>query len=173
VAWSVLVGRGLIQGNAQVNLNARPGDSNLLDQEAHEPLTLLEVEGIDTSSNTPGEGFDFAQQPVVNRELLVLRQQCLALLLELSMTTDHLLLPDLEFGELNGLHLIEVHEPSSLRFGALQPTVQAFELSPQQLIIGLLRAGAECRLALHQDLRPQQRLAKLIPHQRVKRLSPS
>jgi hypothetical protein len=36
-----------------------------------------------------------------------------------------------------------------------------------------LRAGAECRLALHQDLRPQQRLAKLIPHQRVKRLSPS
>ena len=173
MAWNVLVGRGLIQGNAQVNLDARPGDSNLLDQEADEPLTLLEVEGIDTLSNTPGEGVDLARQPVVDHELLVLRQKCLALLLELSMAADHLVLPELEFGELNGLHLIEVHEPSALCFGALQPTFQAFELSPQQLIIGLLRVGAECRLALHQDLRPQQRLAQLIPHQRVKRLSPS
>jgi hypothetical protein len=74
MAWSVIVGRGLIQGNAQVNLDARPGDANLLDQEAHELLTLLEVEGIEPFSNASGERFNFACQPVIDREFLVLRQ---------------------------------------------------------------------------------------------------
>ena len=103
----------------------------------------------------------------------MLRQQRLALVLKLSMAADDLLMPSLEFGELNGLHLIEVHEPPSFCLGALQPTLQAVELSLQQLIIGLLRAGTQCRLTLHQHLRAQQRLAKLFPDERVKRLRPS
>jgi hypothetical protein len=113
----VFVGRGLIQGNAQVNLDARPGDSNLLDEEAHELLTLLEGEGIDIFSNAPGEGFDFTRQAVVDREFLVLRQECLALVLELCLAADDLVMPRLEFGELKGLHLLEVDNPPSLTLG--------------------------------------------------------
>ena len=59
----------------------------------------------------------------------MLRQQCVALLLELSMTAEHLLLPSLEFGEFNRLHLVQVDEPSSFRLCALQSSLQAFELS--------------------------------------------
>ena len=55
MASNVLVGCGLVQGNPQVNLHAWAGDANLLDQEAHEFLTLFEVEGVDTFSNAPGE----------------------------------------------------------------------------------------------------------------------
>jgi hypothetical protein len=40
VAWNVLVGGGLIQRNAQVNLYAWPGDANLLDEKAYELLTF-------------------------------------------------------------------------------------------------------------------------------------
>ena len=156
-----------------MNLHVWPGDANLFDQEAHEFLALLEVEGVDTFSDAPGEGFNFVRQAVVDREFLVLRQECVALLLESSLAADHLLMPSLELGELNRLHLIEIHEPSLFCRGALQPLLQAFKLSPQQFIIGLLRAGAECGLALDQHLRPQQCLAKLFPHERVKRLRPS
>jgi hypothetical protein len=74
-----------------VNLDARASDSNLLDEQAHE---LLEGEGIETVSNAPGEGFNFPRQLVVDREFLVLRQQCLALLLELSMAADHVVMPN-------------------------------------------------------------------------------
>jgi len=77
----------------------------LLDQEAHEFLTLFEVEGVDTLSNAPGEELNFARQPVVDGEFLVLRQECLPLLLELSLAAVHLLTPSLELGELNRLHL--------------------------------------------------------------------
>ena len=68
------------------------------------------------------------------------------------MAADHLLVPRLELGELDGLHLIEVHQPPLFGLGALEPALQAFELSLQQLIIRLLRTGAECGLALHQRL---------------------
>jgi hypothetical protein len=156
-----------------VNLHARPGNANLLDEEAHQLLTLFEVESVDTFSDAPGEGVNFVRQPVVDGEFVVPRQQCFALLLELSMTAEHLLMPSLEFGELNRLHLIQIDEPSSFCLGALQPTFQAVELSFQQLMIGLLRAGAEGCLAFHQDPRSQQRLAELFPYQGVQRFRAS
>ena len=83
----------------------------------------------------------------------MLRQQCLALLLELAVAADYLLMPRMEFGEFNGLHRIEVDEPSSFCSGALQPTLQALELCLQHLIIRPLRAGAKSRLTVHQNLR--------------------
>ena len=72
-------GRVLIQGNAQVNLDGRPGDSHLFDQQADELLTLLKIQGIDAVANVPGEGFDLARQPVVGRKFLALCQERLAL----------------------------------------------------------------------------------------------
>jgi len=49
----------------------------------------------------------------------VLRQECLPLSLELSMAAGYLLLPSLELCELDRLHLLEVHEPSSFGLGAV------------------------------------------------------
>jgi hypothetical protein len=164
LCWA-LIERGLIQGNAQVDLDARSGDSNLLNKQPHEPLALLEVEGVDALPNTAGEGFDLMSKLVVGRELLPLGQKGLLLLLELPMSADHLLMPRLEFREHNGLHLIEVHHPSPLAVGLLQSTVQPFQLGAQQFIVGQPRASPESRLSLHQRLGPQQCLAKVFPDQ--------
>ena len=57
----------------------------LLDEEAYEFLTLFEVEGVDTCSNAPGERVNLCRQPVADGEFLVLRLECVSLLLELSM----------------------------------------------------------------------------------------
>ena len=73
-----------------MDLNARPGHSDLLDHQAHESLALLEIEGVDALSDAAGERFDPAGQPVVDRELLALPHQRLPLLLELPMPVDHL-----------------------------------------------------------------------------------
>jgi hypothetical protein len=39
-----------------VDFHLRPSHSDSLDQEAHEPLALLEVEDIDALSNAVGKG---------------------------------------------------------------------------------------------------------------------
>ena len=146
-----------------MDLHIGPGDLNLLDEQAHQLLALLEIKSIEPFANTLGEGFNFVRQLVVDREFVVLGQQCFALLLELAMAAEHLMMPNLEFGQIDRLHLIQVNESSSFCLGALQPTLQALELSLQELVIGLFGARAECRLALHQNLWPQQRLAQVLP----------
>jgi len=35
------------------------------------------------------------------------------------MTTDHLVVPRLEVGQIDGLHLIQVRDPAPLAFGVL------------------------------------------------------
>ena len=102
-----------------MNLHAWPGDANLLDQEAYEFLTLFEVEGVDACSNAPGERVNLCRQPVADGEFLVLRQECVSFLLELSMAAGHLVLPSLELSEVDCLHLIQVHEPPSFGLCAL------------------------------------------------------
>ncbi len=154
-----------------MNFDGRPSDSHLFDQQADELLTLLEIEGIHAVANVLGRGFDLARQPVVDRKFLALCQERLALSLELSMAADHLLMPRLEVGELNGLHLVQVQDSAPLVVGLLQATVQAFELSIEQFIVGPSRSSPECRLALDQDLRLKQGLSHLLPHQRVQLLS--
>src|SRR5216683_6382298 len=72
-----------------------------------------------------------------------------------SGSAEHLLMPRLEVGELNGLHLIEVHDSAPLVLGLPQATVQAFELSIQHFIVGPSRSSPDCRLSLDQDLRPK------------------
>src|SRR5215813_6645828 len=104
---------------------------------------------------------------------MVLRNQSLALLLELSMAADQLVPPRLEFSEVDGLHLIQVDESSSFGLGALQTTLKAFELCLQQFIVRLLCASTECRVARDQELRPQERLAHLLPYERVERFGSS
>src|SRR5437879_5539819 len=89
------------------------------------------------------------------------------------MAADHLLMPRLKVGELNGLHLIQVHDSAPLVVGLLQATVQACELSIQQFIVGPSPSSPEYRLPLDQDLRPKEGLSHLLPHQRVQFLSPS
>ena len=156
-----------------MDLHVWSSNANLLDEEAHELLALFEIEDVDACSYTLGERFNLARETVRDRELMMLRKQGLALLLELPMAAEDLLVPSLEFDELDGLHLIQINESSAFCLGALQSALQAFELSLQQLIIGLMGARAECCLSLHQDLRPQQRLAELLPDQRVERFRAS
>jgi hypothetical protein len=72
-----LIERRLIQGNAELDLDARSGDSNLLNKKPHEPLMLLEFEGVDALPNAAGEGFDLTSKRVIDGELLPLGQKCL------------------------------------------------------------------------------------------------
>jgi hypothetical protein len=80
---------------------------------------------------------------------LTLGQEHFALSFELLMTTDHLLVPRLEVDPVDGLHLIEIRDSALFAVSLLQSTVQAFELSVQQFIIGDGRASRQCCLSLH------------------------
>jgi hypothetical protein len=155
-----------------VDLDARPGHSNLLDQQAHESLTLLEVESVDALPDAAGERFDPASQPVVDRELLALPHQRLPLLFELSMPVDHLSMTRLELRELDGLHLVEVRNPSSLGVGLLETTLQPLQLSAQELVVGPPCAGTERCLSFPQGVWLEQGLAQLFPDQRIQLLGP-
>jgi hypothetical protein len=65
---------------------------------------------------------------VVDSEFLVFLHQSFSLLLELPMSLDHLAMAHLELAELDGLHLVQIHDPSSLGLSLLQPTIQPFQL---------------------------------------------
>jgi hypothetical protein len=136
-----------------VDLDGRASDSHLLDQQTYELLTLLEIECIDAVSDAPGEGFDLARQPVVDRKVLALGQDRLALEFELTMAADHVLMSYLELREFNRLHLIEVHNSAPFALSLLESTVQACELCIEQFIVGLSRSSSEGRLSLQQDRR--------------------
>jgi hypothetical protein len=155
-----------------VDLNVRSGHPNLLDQQAHEPLTLLEVDGVDALLDPVGERFDLVRQSVFHCEFPPLVQQRLPLLLELSMPLDDLLMPGLELRELDGLHLVKIYDPSPLGLGLLEATVQTLQLGAQKLVVRLSHSGAECSLSHQQGVRPEQGLTELVPHERIQLLSP-
>jgi hypothetical protein len=159
--------RWVVQRHSQVNLDRRPSDSHLLDQQTYQLLTLLEIECIDAGSNASCEGFDLASQALVDREVLSVGQNRLAFEFELSMAADHVLVACLELRELDRLHLIEVRDSAPFALGVLESTLQACELHIQQFIVGLCRSSAESRLALHQDRGLKERLSNLVPHQGV------
>lgn len=104
------------------------GHSHLLDEQAHEPLTLLEVESVHPLPNMLGERVDPVSKPMVDGEDLPFGYQCLSLLSELPMPLDDLLMPLPKLGELDGLHLVQINDPSSLAFGLLEAPIQTFQL---------------------------------------------
>ena len=57
-----------------MNLNVRSGHPDLLDQQAHESLTLLEVEGVDALLDPASERFDLVRQTVVHLQFPALVQ---------------------------------------------------------------------------------------------------
>jgi hypothetical protein len=58
---SIVCGRRLIQGDAQVDLDRRPGDSHLLHQETYEFLTLFEIKLVDAAPYALGKCVDLAR----------------------------------------------------------------------------------------------------------------
>jgi hypothetical protein len=106
-----------------VDLDVGSRHPHLLDQQAHEPLTLLKVEGINALPHAIGKGVDPARQLVVDGDRLPFRHQGLALLLELALPLDHLSMARLEFRERNGLHLVQIDDPSSLALGLLEAPI--------------------------------------------------
>jgi D-serine deaminase-like pyridoxal phosphate-dependent protein len=59
----------LVEGDAQADVDLPAGDTDLLDNQAHEALAAVEVEAVDAVCGLGGEGVDAAAQPVVVREL--------------------------------------------------------------------------------------------------------
>ena len=125
------------------------GHPNLLDEEAHELLTLLEIEGVEAVPHAIGEGVDAVRQVVIDGQRFVLGHEFLALLLKLAMALHYLAVSRLELREFDSLHLIQVDDSSSLPVRLLQPTVQPFQLGIQQLVIGRSCACAQGRFAFH------------------------
>jgi hypothetical protein len=102
-----------------VDLHVWAGNANLLDEEAHQLLALFEVEGVDAGSYALGERFNLARELIIDRELMMLCKQRLTLLLELPVAAEDLLVASLEFGELDGLHLIQIDQASPFGCSAL------------------------------------------------------
>lgn len=75
-----------------------------------------------------GKCVDPVREPMVDGERLPFGYQCLSLLSELPMPFDDLSMPLLKLGELDGLHLVQINDPSSLAVGLLEAAIQTFQL---------------------------------------------
>ena len=63
---------GLVEGDAELDLDVPPGDADFLDEESEQGLFLLEVETIDAGADAFGEVVHTAAHLVVAGEFLAL-----------------------------------------------------------------------------------------------------
>jgi hypothetical protein len=71
--------RGVVEGDAQADVDVPAGDTDVLDDQAEQLLVLVEVEAVEGGKHLLGEGADALAESVVSGERVALGGQCLSL----------------------------------------------------------------------------------------------
>jgi hypothetical protein len=142
-----IVGWFLAKRYSQVDLDLPTGDSDLLDDEAQQTLTLVEVELIEAGGDacgevayTPPELIVAGQFPVTGLELVLLGLQTRPAAGDLAGSA-------LQVGEGDEPGLVEVAEASALLVDLLDLSGEAGELGVEDLVFGDGVTPGEGRLA--------------------------
>jgi hypothetical protein len=157
----------LVEWDAQADLDLPAGYTDLFDDEAHEPLAAVEVEGVDAVCGLGGEGVDASAQSVVVRELAALVDQGGALLLEGGGAGVDFADAVLEVGEVDHAGLVQVEQPAAFGLGLVDAALQPGELGGEELVVGCGGAGRQGAFAGEQRVGCEQGAADLVEHERV------
>ena len=159
--------RGLVERDAQSDLDAPSGDANFVDDEAEQLLLLVEVEAVERGGGAVGERVDALTEPVVFRELSALVGQRVTLRVDVGTPGAELFGSTLELDEFDKPSLVEVGEASALVVCGVDLPLEAGELRVEQFVIGRGCAFGNGLFAGEEHLRPQQRVAHLFEHEGI------
>ena len=130
-------------------------DRDLFDEQAHEPLPAVEVECVDPARDALGEPGDSLAEPVVDGEILALRDEGGALVGQAGGPLVNLPGAPLQIGEFHETSLVEVGQASTLRLSGVKLATKASELRVEQLVIGHRPVSGNSTLANEEDLGSQ------------------
>ena len=128
--------RVLVEGDLQVDLDLPAGDTHVVDYKAQQLLALLEAELVDADGCSAGEVADSLLEAVVERELLALVDELVALLGQRAVADVHVSCSPLNLAELEQTGLIQVGETSALGSIGVELAGQSIQFRAEQLIVG-------------------------------------
>jgi hypothetical protein len=150
-----------------VYLDLPAGDPDLFDDEAHETLTLPEVELVEAVGYACGEVAYTPAELVGTGQLLVTGVQLVLLGLQTSPAGNGLVGSALEVGEGDQPGLVEVAEASPFGVDRFDLPGEAGELGVEDLVFGDGAAASESGFTGEDQLGSQQHRAHLVEHETV------
>jgi hypothetical protein len=152
----------LVEGDAEVDLGLPSGHGDVIDDEAHELLSVGEVELVDPFRDPAGEVVHAIPQTVLGGEFVALEDELLTLVGErLSAGSDVSAAP-LDLGKLKQAGLVEVGEASSFGIGRFDLAFEAGELGGEQLVVGTGTLAGQGGLAGEEDFGSEEGGADLV-----------
>lgn len=133
MSWRLL-GWG-IQGDAELDLDVPAGDADLLDDEAEELLSLVEVKVIKGGQGAAGEVGDALTQLVVGGQLGPLCGQLLASGVQLGVSAVDVFGAALHVDEFDQSGLVEVNQAATFLGRGHDLAIEAGELGGEQLVV--------------------------------------
>jgi len=162
----VVLGCG-VERDAEAEFDLPAVHADLLDGQAQQSLTLVEVERVDPVGGLLGEVGDPLAQAVADGELVSLGGQFGLLGLKLPAAGVDLGCPAVELFHVDVAGLVEVGDPAAFGGGFLDAAGEARELGVEDFVVRRGLAGDERLLAGEQHVGAQQDLAHLVEHERV------
>ena len=145
-------GGGVVEGDAESDLDVPAGDANLVDDEAQQLLALIEVEAVEGCGGSFGERADALSKSVVLGEFGALLGEGLALAVDGGASGVEFLGSALHLDEFDEPGLVEVDETVAFGQGGVGPAVEARQLCGEQFVVGCRGAGGDGLLAGEQHL---------------------
>ena len=160
-------GAGVVEWDAESDLDVPAGDADFVDDEAQQFLALIEVEAVEGCGGSFGEGADALTKPVVLGQLVALVGEGLALVVDAGASGVEFSGSALHLDELDEPGLVEVDEPVAFGEGGVGPAVEAGQLGGEQFIVGCRGAGGDGVFAGEEHVGAQQRVADLVEDEGV------
>lgn len=161
---------GVVEGDAEADVDVPAGDADVLDDQAEQLLELFEVEAVEGGKHLLGEGADALAEPVVGGERVALVGQCLSLQGGLLLAGVEFFRAALQLDQVQEPGLVAVDQSAAFGLGGFGLAVQVGELGREELVVGCWGAGGDGALAGQQHLGAQQCLADLVGHEGVQRV---
>jgi hypothetical protein len=108
----------------------------MVDDKAQELLALMETELVDADGRSVGEVADSLLEAVVERELLALADQLVALVGQRAVADVDVSCSPLYLVELKQTGLIQIGESPPLGSIGIEPAGQSIQFGAQELIVG-------------------------------------
>jgi hypothetical protein len=122
--WVWGVGRGLVEGDAQADLDVPAGDADFLDEEPQELLFPDRIELVDYAADSFGEVVDSAVELIAADQGRALVGEAGSFRLELTVAGGDVRGPPLQIRPLDQSGLVEVDQPTLFSVGGFEFVVQ-------------------------------------------------
>ena len=130
-------------------------DRDLLDQQAHEALSTLEVECVDPARGELREAGNSASQPVVDGEIVPLGEKSGALVCKACAASVDFPGTPLQIREFHETSLVQIGQTPPLCLCGLELAPEPGELGVEQLVVGCRSVSRESALACEEDVGSQ------------------